>query len=325
MGVNLKDIIPAEQISLEFLSGKVVAIDAMNFLYQFLSSIRQRDGTPLMDSKGRITSHLSGFFYRTVNFIEAGLKPIYVWDGEPPSFKKKEIEKRKEFRKEAEQRWKEALERGDLEEARKYAKAASFVDETMLRDSKELLRAMGLPVIQAKTEGEAQCAKIVIDGNSFACASQDYDALLFGALRLVRNLSAREELEIIHLNHLLETLGINREQLILVGILVGTDYAPEGVRGIGPKRALDLVRKFKTVEEIEKQVDWEHETSIREIFEFFLNPEVEENYEIKFDKPDPEKIKKILCDEHDFSEERVSKYIEKLERGRHTQKSLLSW
>lgn len=325
MGVNLRDIIPTEQISLESLSGKVIAIDAMNFLYQFLSSIRQKDGTPLMDSKGRVTSHLSGFFYRTVNFIETGIKPVYVWDGEPPEFKKREIEKRKEFREEAQEKWKEALEKGDFEEARKHAKAASFVSEEMLKDSKELLKAMGLPVIQAKTEGEAQCAKIVIDGNSFACASQDYDSLLFGALRLVRNLSAKEELEIIYLDEVLKNLGITREQLVLIGILVGTDYAPEGVKGIGPKRALDLVRKFRKVEEIEREVEWEHEVSIREIFDFFLNPEVEEKYEIKFEKPDPEKIKKILCDEHNFSEERVSKYIEKLERGKHTQRSLLGW
>ncbi len=330
MGVNLKDIIPQDALKvvndLRELSGKAIAIDAYNALYQFLAAIRQPDGTPLMDRRGRITSHLSGLFYRTINIVEAGIRPVYVFDGKPPELKAREIAERTKIKEEARKKYEEAIRRGDVEAARKYAQMTSRLTSEMVDASKELLSAMGIPWVQAPSEGEAQAAYMAKKGDVWAAASQDYDSLLFGAPRLVRNLtiSGRRKLpnknvyveikpEIINLDKVLKSLGITREQLIDIAILVGTDYNPEGVKGIGPKQALRLIKTYGSLEKALKAIPPAsfpvEPTKIRELF---LNPEVTDDYQLKWRKPDPEKIVAILVKEYDFSEERVRNAVERL-------------
>ncbi|MEM5828175.1 MAG: flap endonuclease-1 [Candidatus Aenigmatarchaeota archaeon] len=338
MGVNLRDIVEdvKKEVELSELANKTIAIDAFNSLYQFLSIIRDKDtGEPLRDSKGRITSHISGLFYRTINLLENGIKPVYVFDGEPPKFKLKEIQERLRAKEEAFKKWQEALESG--EEAITYAQAASILTKEMVEEAKELLKYMGLPVVQAKSEGEAQAAYLAAKGLVYASASQDYDSLLFGSSRLVRNLSIsgkrklpKKEIyveikpEIIELNELLQKLRISREQLIAIGIIVGCDYF-EGVKGYGPKKALELVRELKTFDRIKRYLKLPDE--IDEIFNFFLNPPVEENVEIKFGEIDKEKILKFMVDERNFSEERVLNALSKLEEAsrKTKQTSLAAW
>ncbi len=336
MGVNLRDITTVKhEVELKDLVGKKVAIDAYNAIMQFLSVIRQRDGTPLMDSKGNITSHLSGLFYRTSNLLKEGVLPCYVFDGEPPEFKKHTIEKRIERKEEAKKKYEEAKARGAKEEMYIYAQQTAGIDEQIIKDSVRLLEAMGIPCIQAATEGEAQCAYMCKLGDVDFSASQDWDSLLFGSPRLVRNLNIvgkrklpRKEVyveikpEIIYLNELLESLGINQEQLIILGILVGTDYNPNGIKGIGPKKALELVKKFKDPEKIMSQVDWEFEVDWRDILKFFLNPKVNKKYKLKWGEFDEEKIKEVLCEEHDFSEERVEKAIREVEARKEARKQV---
>ncbi len=339
MGVNLGELIPRKEIGLIDLSGKKIAIDAYNQIYQFLSIIRDKTtGEPLRDSKGRPTSHLSGLFYRTAKIIEAGIKPVFVFDGEPPLFKKRTIEEREKRKEEAEVKLKEALERGEA--AITYAQATARVTEEIVEESKKLLRLMGIPVVQAKSEGEAQCAFMARKGDVFASASQDYDSLLFGSPKLVRNLSLtgkrklpRKEVyvevkpELIELDNVLKTLKITREQLIIMGILIGTDYNPGGVKGIGPKKALEIARRIKTPESIKKIVKWEFDVEPEEIFDFFMNPPVTEEYEIKWERPKKEELIKFMVEEHDFSYERVKKTLDSLEKvfisGR--QSSLSAW
>ncbi len=339
MGVNLGKIVPKKEIELQELSGKVIAIDAYNMLYQFLTTIRDRmTGEPLKDHKGRITSHLSGLFYRTTNFVEAGLKPVFVFDGKPPEFKKKTLEMREEAKKKALEKWLEALEAG--EEAKTYAQAAALLTDDMVNDAKTLLKLMGIPFVQAPSEGEAQAAFMVAKGDAWASASQDYDSLLFGSPRLVRNLSItgkrklpRKEVyieikpELIVLDDLLKELGITREQLIVMGILIGTDYNPDGIKGIGPKKALELVKKYKTLEAVIRHVNWNFDVDAKDIYNFFLNPPVTEDYTLSWEEPDEEGLIKFMVDEHDFSEERVKKALNKLKQrfreGR--QATLASW
>ncbi len=322
MGVNLSSIIEPEKVNIDFLIGKTFAVDSYNIIYQFLSSIRQQDGTPLMDEKGRVTSHLSGLFYRTINLVSKGINLIFVFDGEPPDFKKQEIERRKEIREEAKEKWEIALKEGKTEEAKKYARMSSSISEDIIEESKLLLSYLGFPVVQAKCEGEAQCAKICLDGKAFATASQDFDSLLFGSPKTLRNLSISraESLELIEL----KKTGLSREQLILIGLLVGTDYNP-GIKGIGPKKALELVKKTTSLKEIEKKVNWDFEISMETLYNFFLNPPIFEDYKIEFGKLEPEKIKKLLCDEHNFSEERVQKFIDKLGNKKGKQTSLFGF
>jgi len=326
MGVELSAIISKREIEVAELSGKKIAIDAFNTLYQFLSIIRDRmTGEPLRDSKGMTTSHLSGLFYRTSNLIESGIKPIFVFDGEPPKFKRKTVKEREAAREEARKKWKKALEKG--EKVMTYAQAAVKLTDEMVEHSKTLLDAMGIPWIQAPSEGEATCAHLCKRDVVFAAGSQDADTLLFGSPYLVRNLSItgkrklpRKEVyidikpEIINLQEVLSSLGITKEQLIIVGLLVGTDYNP-GIEKVGPKTALKLVKEHKTLKKVMENVEWKAEFDPEEIYEFFLNPPVAEKYEIEWKQPDREKIIEFMVDEHDFSRERVEKMVEKLQQG----------
>lgn len=309
MGVNLSSIVEPKVIDFEFLSGRTVAIDSYNIIYQFLSSIRQYDGTPLLDESGEITSHLSGLFYRTINLLSKNIKMIFVFDGEPPIFKKEEIKARRKVREEAKEKWKEALKEGRTEEAQKYAKMSSTVTKEMVEESKTLLTYMGLPVIQAKSEGEAQCARICSDNKAFATVSQDFDSLLFGSPRIIRNLSVGKDrpIEIIELSQ----IGYERRKLILASLLIGTDYNP-GIKGIGPKKAIKLVEECQTIEKLKQTITWDFEIPIEELYNFFLKPPVFDDYEIKSSSQKPDKVVELLCKKHNFSEERVVKSLEKL-------------
>lgn len=343
MGVNISELVREckSNMEIETLTGRKIAIDALNVLYQFLSSIRQPDGTPLKDSHGRITSHFSGLFYRTLKLIKAGIRPCYVFDGKPPKIKETTNTERRERRENARKKHKEALERGDIEEARKWAQQGVKVDENVIKDSKELLCAMGVPCVQAPSEGEAQAAFMTQKGDVWASSSQDFDSLLFGASILLRNITItgkkkvpRKEVyveikpEIIHLRDVLDKLGITREQLVVLGIGIGTDFNPGGLSGMGPKTALNMVKNEGNVPVLLKKIGngkWDFDTSPEEIFDFFMNPPVTKDYELEWNPPNEEKIKKILCDEHDFSEDRINSTLEKLKEKKGMQSRLDSF
>ena len=342
MGVNLGDIVPKTKVDLKSLNGKVVAIDAYNALYQFLAIIRQPDGTPLKDHTGKITSHLSGLFYRTCNLLELGIKPIYVFDGTPPEMKEAEIKRRSKIKEEAQVKYEKALKEGRIEEARMYAQMTSRLKDYMAEDSKTLLSLMGVPWVQAPSEGEAQAAHLAIKGDADYCASQDFDSLLFGAPSLLRNLtiSGRRKLprknvyievtpEIVEMSRITRELGITRDQLIDMGILLGTDFNPEGIKGIGPKTALKLIKKHGSLEKVlEKIENAEFPVDPREIKEFFLHPKVTDNYVLVWKNPDVDGIVDFLCGEKDFSEDRVRKALQRAAKGMEkakTRTTLDSW
>jgi len=329
LGVQLKDLLSPSKIGLQELSGKSVAFDGNNILYQFLAIIRGEDGEALYDEKGRITSHLSGLIYRNSNLVEAGVKVVYVFDGKPPDLKGSEIDRRRVVRAEARVEYRKALERGAFEEARKYAQRAVSATDAIVGDAKTLLRLMGIPWVQAPSEGEAQSAYMAWKGDVWASGSQDFDSLLFGAPRLVRNLSItgrrklpnkklyiKIEPELIELEGLLSELGVTREQLIDIGILVGTDFNPDGVKGIGPKKALSLIKKHGSLEEALPHLEnAKFPYPIENIRQIFLKPPVTNNYRLEWKSPDEEGILEFLCAEHNFSRERVSKAVEKLKFG----------
>lgn len=346
MGLNIREIIPRKELEISELKGKIVCVDAFNTLYQFISTIRQPDGTPLMDNQKRITSHLSGIFYRNISLLSEGIKLVYVFDGKAPKLKQRTWKERKENRDLAQERYGIAKQEENFELMKRYSSQLIRLDDNMIREAKELLDAMGIPVVQAPSEGEAEAAYLCrINENVFASVSQDYDSLLFGTKRLIRNLAlARKKKtagglwveikpEIIELEKVLNTLGINLDQLICLGILVGTDYNPKGIPGIGQKRALEIVQKYKqpvlifenVVEKIsalprEDKFDW------TEVFELFKKHDTEDA-EFNFKKLDEKKIKEILVDEHNFSEERIQTQLEKLRENteRNKQKGLDKW
>lgn len=329
LGVNLRKLVPKTIVDLKALSGKSIAIDAYNALYQFLAIIRQPDGTPLKDHSGRITSHLSGLFYRTANLIELGIKPIYVFDGEPPALKEAEIKRRTKLKEEALVKYEKAIQEGRIEEARMYAQATSTLKDYMAEDAKRLLGLMGVPWVQAPSEGEAQAAYLTKKGHANYCASQDYDSLLYGAPMLVRNvtISGRRKLprkpvyveikpEVVELKRVLKELGITHEQLVDIGILIGTDYNPEGVKGIGPKKALTLIKTYGSLENLLPRLkEAEFPVPPERIREIFLKPKVTDNYRLEWREPDVEGVVRFLCGERDFSESRVRKALGKIREG----------
>ena len=323
MGVKLKDIVEPESISFKDLEGRTVSIDAFNTLFQFLSTIRQRDGRPLTDENGNITSHLSGILYRNSSMIEKDIKPIYIFDGQAPELKSETQAKRREIRDEAEKIYKDALAKGDTEKARKFAMRSSKLSPEIIESSKKLLTLMGIPYIDAKGEGEAQAAYLVQNGDAYAVASQDYDCLLFGAKRVVRNLAVNSNLgnlEYYQLNKVLKELNVTREELVDMGILIGTDFC-DGLKGVGAKTALKLAHKGQLKEKIaELQKQSSHD--LDEVREIFLNHNVNTDYKIKWEKPNKDKIIEFLCYEHGFSEDRVSKASDKLKNLNSSQGSL---
>ncbi len=325
MGTDLSGIINSTPISLEYLAGRKIAIDAYNALYQFLSTIRQRDGTPLMDYNGKVTSHLSGIFYRTTRLIGLGIRPIYVFDGKPSELKRKTIEARSKVREDARKEWADALHKGDMEKARTKAQASSKLTNSMIEDSKHLLGLMGVPCIQAPGEGEAQASYLALKGEAYACASQDYDALLFGSPLLVKNftMSGRRKLprkdtyvdvmpELIDLNQNLTNLGITREKLIWMALLIGTDFN-EGVKGIGAKKAYKIVKDSSTLNEVISKSGGEFEVDPEELQKFFMDPAVTDS---DFDKGEfVQKELREFLKSRAFSPERIENSLKTLNRS----------
>jgi flap endonuclease-1 len=331
MGLQIGDVVPRKAVSIEELKGKVIAIDAFNAIYQFLSSIRQPDGTPLMDSNKLVTSHLSGLFYRNMALLNEGIKLIYVFDGEYHVLKGKTHELRNAAKEEMREKYEEAKEEGDIEAMKGYSRGFMRLTKDMIEESKELLEAMGIAVVQAPGEGEMQAAELVKSGQAYAVGSQDYDALVVGGTRLIQNLTlARQRKtrsgivyispEMIDYHKVLNELGVDADQLISLAILVGSDFNPGGVRGIGPKKALALVKSkkypaliFKELEEQGKvDFDW------KEVFEIFKKPNVKKET-IEFPKMNKDKIIDLLVRRHDFSLERIEKQLDKFKEAKKDQ------
>jgi flap endonuclease-1 len=345
MGLNIREIIPKKEIETDLLRNKTICVDAFNVLYQFLSSIRQMDGTPLKDNNGEITSHLSGIFYRNISLLSKGIKMIYVFDGIAPEQKIKTRWNREGIKREALEKYEKAKSEEDLSSMRRYSQQLSRLNDKMIEESKELLEAMGIAVVQAPGEGEAEAAYLCkINDEIFASASQDYDSLLFGAPRLIQNLTLASKrktfsgyvevkIQLIELEKVLNYLEIDLDQLICLGILIGTDYNPKGIPGIGQKRALEIVKRhkspvliFKSVEEQIMSLPEEDRFEWKEIFRLFHQANVE-NIPFEFKKINEDKIKEILVKRHDFSEERVEKQLEKLRKFQEEskQKGLEKW
>ncbi|MBI2079012.1 MAG: flap endonuclease-1 [Euryarchaeota archaeon] len=352
MGVDLGGLLPAEPITLEQLAGKVLAVDAYNTLYQFLAIIRGPDGTPLRDSQGRVTSHLTGLLNRTANVAAAGVGLVFVFDGAPHPLKAQVLQARHEVRAKAQQDYEAAVAEGDLERARSKAQQTSTLSREMVEQAKRLIGAFGFPVVQAPSEGEAQASNMAHEGLVYAAASQDFDSLLYGAPQLVRNLniSGRRKLpgrqafvdvspEKIDLEAGLGAAQLSRNQLIDVAILVGTDYNP-GVSGIGPKTAVKLVKDFGTIEAAVEAAPGMKGAAGKRLVEgrdglgdvatirrLFLEPSVEKDVKLHWGRLDRDGVLKLMVDEHEFSRDRVSAALDKLATSPlyKKQKSIQEW
>ena len=315
MGIQLGPLLETRRIKIEELSGQRIAIDGFNVLYQFLTSIRQADGSLLTDTEGRVTSHLSGILFRFSKLVENGLRLCIVFDGKPPALKMSILEERKQRKLKAQIEWEAAIEAGDTETARTKAQQTTRLEPHMIDESKKLLDLLGVPWVEAPSEGEAQVASLLNQGMVDYGASQDFDTVLFGASKFVRNLtlSGRRKLpkqqkwvevspEIIDLERSFQLLKLNREQLIDVAILMGTDFN-SGIDGIGPKRGLKLIQEFGkaegALEKLGKKIE-----NLDEIRALFLDhPFVD--FTPEWNPPDAESVISFLCDDFTFNRARV--------------------
>jgi len=337
MGVNLTPIIVKRVVSLEDLRGRSLAIDANIYLHEFIALIRTREGRPFTDTEGRVTSHLIGLAFRTTRLLtEYQIRTLFVFDGKPPRLKEAEIEKRRAQRRKAEEEWKEALSAKDYATAFSKAVMTGRLTGDMIQDAKHLLDLLGIPWIQAPSEAEAQAAHLALKGDVWASSSKDYDSLLFGTPRLVRYVTitgteflpskgrARKlEPEIIELNALLSYHGLTRPQLVDLAILVGTDFN-EGLKGVGPKTALKLMRRYGSLENLPEDLREKLPNDLEPIRRIFLEPDVSRDYEVRWGELREEELFEFLCGERGFSRERVGVLLERMKRF-YAQRSLTSW
>ena len=341
MGLDLKPILIYTNIKLSDLSNKIIAVDAFNTIHQFLATIRGSTGELLANSHGEITSHLSGLFYRNINLLAEGIKLVYVFDGVSSPLKTNEIQRRHQIKEIAIEKYEKALVQGKLEEARKYSQATSVLTNKMIEESKRLLSLLGIPTIQAPSEGEATAANLTNTDLVHICASQDYDSILFGARRLVRNITISGKrkvpnrnayidvpLEIFHLEDILDQTKLTNEQLVDVGILIGTDYNSGGIPGIGPKTALKLIQKHSKLENIDQLQEPLSSVPYEEIRELFLKPKVANvtSNDIKFEPVDYDNLVEFLCTEKNFSSDRVNSALQKVQNSdKNKNQSLEKW
>jgi flap endonuclease-1 len=326
MGVDFGDAVPREKIDLADIADWRLAVDGYNTLYQFLAIIRGPSGEHLKDSRGRVTSHISGLFYRNVNLMELGMKLVYVFDGKPPELKTEEIRRRSAQRHEAKDKYLTALQAGDVAQARKYAEASTVLRQDMVADAKELLSAMGIPWVDAPSEGEAQASVMAAEGTVNAVASQDHDSLVFGAPILVRNvtISGKRRLpskgitinvipERITLSAVLAATGLSREQLVDFAILLGTDFNPDGFEGVGPVRAMKYLKRYGRLEDIAELRGELAAIDYAAIRELYLNAPAVRHMAVEWKGPDRDRIVSYLVDERSFSRERVEAALARLE------------
>lgn len=328
MGIKIKDLAKkgVKRTKIRNLRGKVICIDAFNKIFRFLSAIRNRDGTPLTDSKGRIVSHLSGLFYRNINLIANNIKPIFVFDGKPPQLKLNTIEKRKERKKKAKELLEKAKKNKDTQKILKYSKRTSELDDSMIQEAKELLLYFGVPVIQAPSEGEAQAAFMVKKGDSWAVSSNDYDTLLFGGERLLNNfkitkksIKKNKSISYISLPKLLSKLEINQQEFIEMCILVGTDYY-SGVKWVGQHTALKLIKKYGSVQNIvENKVEIRGkkiqiaDELVRKIISQYTDPHITRDYGVlEWNAVQFDKLEEIMIENHNFSKKRITNALNRI-------------
>ncbi|EKM51798.1 uncharacterized protein PHACADRAFT_102664 [Phanerochaete carnosa HHB-10118-sp] len=309
------------------LFGRKVAIDASMSIYQFLIAVRQKDGELLTNDAGETTSHLMGFFYRTIRMVDNGIKPLYVFDGKPPELKSGVLSKRFERREEAKEDEEEAKETGTTEDVDRFSRRQVKVTREQNEECRRLLTLMGVPWVVAPSEAEAQCAELARGGKVYAAGSEDMDTLTFNSAILLRHLTFSEArkapISEINLEKVLEGLEMSMSQFIDLCILLGCDYL-EPIKGVGPKSALKLIREYGGLAEVVEHLrekcggisvpdEWPWE----EAKKLFEKPDVTpaSEVEIEWKGPDVEGLVDFLVKEKGFNEDRVRKGAEKLTKG----------
>ncbi|KAF3175351.1 Elongation of fatty acids protein 2 [Orbilia oligospora] len=307
--------------------GRKVAIDASMSIYSFLIAVRS-EGQVLTSETGETTSHLMGMFYRTLRMVDNGIKPLYVFDGKPPTLKSGELAKRTARKFEAQEAHEEAKEVGTAEEIEKFSRRTVRATREHNEECKRLLKLMGIPYLDAPCEAEAQCAILAKSGKVYAAASEDMDTLCFETPILLRHLTFSEQrkqpIQEIHLDRVMAGLDMTREQFIDLCILLGCDYC-DTIPKVGPTTALKLIRQHKSIESVIENLD-KDKYKVPDYFpyqdarELLMNPEVvpADECDFKWDAPDTEGLVNFLVGEKGFNEDRVRSGAARLSKNQTT-------
>lgn len=312
MGSALGSIVEKRNRELKTMGGSVAVVDGYIQLHQFLNSIRDHEtGEYLKNENGDVTSHLVGWFYRFGSVIDAGIRPVVIFDGGYPDLKQDEVDSRQESRQKAQQKFEEAKEEGDTEKMKKYAAQRISVDEDIVESTKELLDAMGIPTYIAPSEADPQCVQLMKEGVADYSITQDYDHLLYGADYILQNFN-KDSGDVISLQETLENNELSHEELVWYGILLGTDYN-SSPHGVGPKRAMniingsddfgDVISGAQSYDDIDVDTWWE-------VHDWFESPDVDEGLDPTWEKPDTELLRDMLINKYEFSENRVNSKLE---------------
>lgn len=312
---------------------RTIAFDASTQLYAFMAQIRTSNGISqlLTNKDGEITSHILGFLTRTILLLETGINPIFVFDGKPPDLKYDELSRRKELKSKANNEIDNAKKKLEsdidseeyeqtISDINKFQKRNLIVSKKHNDDIKKLLHLLGLPIIEAPCEAEAQCAQLCKEGKAWATATEDMDILAFGSPIMLKRMTGKDEVVEIRLDFVLDKLNLNYDSFVDLCILCGCDYS-NSISRIGPKTALKLILEHKNIENVIKNLDENKynipdtlKYNLNNIRELFKNPVVKnidtnvlKRNSIKYDE-----LYTFLVNENGFDEERTKKYIERL-------------
>lgn len=306
--------------------GRTVVIDASMSIYQFLIAVRAQGGEQLTNDNGDVTSHLQGLYGRTIRMLENGIKPIYVFDGKAPDMKSGELQKRRERMADAQKKAEEAKEAGDEEELNKFNRRQVRVTKQQNAECQELLKAMGLPFVLAPGEAEAQCAHMVKNGQAFATATEDMDALTFGSTIMLRHLTAsaakKQPIVEINLSKVLDGLGHDMDWFIDMCVLLGCDYT-DTIRGVGPKKVLEMMMKHNSIEKVIEELDPKKYTVDEDKFLYkaarvlFKSPDVVDvpAADLKFKPPNEQELIDLLVTKNQFSEQTVKNGVLRMQKA----------
>ncbi len=325
-------------------------------IYQFMIAVRSggpnQSATMLTNADGETTSHIQGMFNRTIRFLTEGIKPAYIFDGKPPQVKSGELLKRRQKREKAQADLEKATEEGNVEEQDKHSKRLVRAGHKENQDCQRLLKLMGVPVIVAPCEAEAQASALCKEGLFYATATEDMDALTFQTPVLVRKMTfanqSKSMVQTMNYQKAIEGLGLTHDQFVDLCILLGCDYT-DTIKGVGPKTALKLIKEHGSIEGILKTIDrkkfevpkeWisdeiDEEDTDNDNDEKNDNERPEPAYvqarklfhhhevlkgsdltdELKWKEPQVEELTKFLVEENGFNPERVHANIEKLEKA----------
>uniref|UniRef100_G3PT40 Zgc:110269 n=1 Tax=Gasterosteus aculeatus TaxID=69293 RepID=G3PT40_GASAC len=276
----------------------------------------------LSNIKGSTSSPLTGLFFRTLTFLEHDIKPVFVFDGKPPKEKAAVCNKLPPVLIEVPVFLLQLEKRAHAAGWRSANRTGAGTTSSQTTDCLQLLKLLGVPVVQAPGDAEALCAWLVKQGTADAVASEDMDTLPFGGNILIRQLNAKKDSEVVEysLNKLLEKLQISHEEFVDLCILLGCDYCDK-IAGLGPRRALTLIQKHRTIENVVLHVNRKTHPvpqfwGYKEARKIFLDAPQTEAPELSWTEPDEEALVGFLCHVKRVKEDRVRSRMENFRQTR---------